>query len=280
MTDYLYAFRERFHPLHHLRRHGFSRAVLRAMDLPIWATLPCVDWRVRVRLVRHAALFAMKCGGEPQVIELFRKISATVAITSFWDIGANIGSYVWFVKSLSPEAQVRMFEPDPDNVWLVQQTLRRAALNGIVLRDVAVSDCGGTKRFERDMIAGSTGNLDDGGNTFSWQQWHAATEPIIVRTVTIDDERRNQTQPVDLIKIDVEGHEETVVRGGRCTIEKDQPILIFECFHGGAEIIEYLSRIGYWVGDAERMSDDPGKTTNFLALPPRHRLQLNQLRRS
>jgi FkbM family methyltransferase len=85
----------------------------------------------------------------------------------FWDIGANVGCYTWLTKSMAPKAEARMYEPDPDNVWLVEQTLRRAALTGIVLRDVAVSDGRGAKRFERDMIAGSTGNLGDGGDTFS-----------------------------------------------------------------------------------------------------------------
>ena len=50
MSRYIYSVRERFHPLNHLRRHSLSRAVLRAMDVPIWATLPGIDWRVRVRL--------------------------------------------------------------------------------------------------------------------------------------------------------------------------------------------------------------------------------------
>ena len=278
MSRYIYSVRERFHPLNRLRRHALSRAVLRAMDVPIWATLPGIDWRVRVRLVRHLALFALKWGAEPQVIELFRALIATVGIRTFWDIGANIGYYAWLVKGLSPGAQVRMFEPDPDNVRLVRQTLRRTALTEIVVREVAVSDSPGAKRFKRDTIAGSTGTLDDGGDTFSSRQWHAAAAPVIVSAVTVDGERSAQVYPIDLLKIDVEGHEEAVVRGGRRTIETDQPILIFECFHGGGEITEYLSRIGYWVGDAERMSDELGRATNFLALPPRHRPLLDRLR--
>jgi len=278
VSGHLYRFRERFHPLNHLRRHALSRAVLRAMDVAIWATLPGVDRKVRLRLVRHAALFALKWGGEPQVIELFRAVSATVGVTTFWDIGANIGYYAWLVKSLSPGVQVRMFEPDPDNIWLVQQTLQRAALTGIVLRDVAVSDSEGAKRFERGMITGSTGNLGEEETTFSWRLWHAATESVIVSAVTVDDERREQVNPVDLIKIDVEGHEEAVVRGGRWTIEHDQPTLIFECFHGGAEIIDFLRRLGYRIADAERLDEPLTTTSNFLALPPRHRASFDRLR--
>jgi FkbM family methyltransferase len=280
VSDYLYRFRECFHPLNYLRRHAFSRNVLRVMDIPIWTKLPGVDWRVRVRLVRHASAFLLPGGIEPGIMGLFSSIAREIGIRTFWDIGANMGYYAWLVKSLSPGTQVRMFEPDPDNVWLVQQTLRQAGLTGMVVREVAVSEVQGAKRFERDMIAGSTGNLDSGGDTFSSREWHAAAEPVIVSAVTMDDERSEQAYPVDLIKIDVEGHEEAVVHGGRGTIEKDQPILIFECFHGGGEITEYLSRIGYWIGDAERMSDELDGATNFLALPPRHRPLLDRLRQS
>ncbi len=71
-----------------------------------------------------------------------------------------------------------------------------------------------------------------------------------------------------------------MIRGGLRTIEKDQPILIFECSHGGSEITEFLSGLGYWVGDAERMSDDLGGAINFLALPPRHRALRHRLRKA
>jgi hypothetical protein len=48
-----------------------------------------------------------------------------------------------------------------------------------------------------------------------------------------------------MIKIDVEGHEENVIRGGEETINEDQPIVIFECFHSGTEIIPKLRSMGY-----------------------------------
>ncbi len=40
MSRWLYCVRERFHPLNYLWRHAFSRKVLRAMNIPVWAKLP------------------------------------------------------------------------------------------------------------------------------------------------------------------------------------------------------------------------------------------------
>ena len=52
MNGCLYGLRDRFHPLNRLRRHSFSRKVLRIMDIPVWTKLPGVGWKVRARLVQ------------------------------------------------------------------------------------------------------------------------------------------------------------------------------------------------------------------------------------
>ena len=279
MSDYLYRFRDRFHPLNHLWRHPLSRKVLRAMDIPLWATLPGVDWKVRVRLVRHASAFLLPGGVEPNILALFRAIAKEIGIRTFWDVGANVGYYTWLTKSLAPGAEVRMFEPDADNALLIRETMRRTGANGIVLREVAVSDVQGQQRFVCDELSGSTGGIEGTESIFSERQWSVSGQTILVDTVTLDQER-SRAETVDLIKIDVEGHEEAVIRGGSETLERDQPILIFECFHGATEITGFLYRLGYWVGDAERMTDDLGEATNFLALPSRHRPLLEQLRKA
>ena len=90
-----------------------------------------------------------------------------------------------------------------------------------------------------------------------------------VQTVTVDEERKF-TEAVDLIKIDVEGHEEMVIQGARATIESDLPILIFECFHGGGQIASVLQQWRYWIGDADCMDNPLPSTTNFVALPIQH----------
>jgi FkbM family methyltransferase len=277
MNSCLNRIRDRFHPLNHLRRHAFSREILRAMDIPVWRKLPGVDWKVRVRLVSHASAFLLPGGVEPAILGLFSAVAREIGIRTFWDVGANVGYYTWLTKSIAPKAEGRMFEPDADNAALIRETMHRTPLNGIVLREVAMSDTQNRMTFVRDKVSGSTGGIQETLGTFSQDQWGVVGPTITVDTVTLDQERA-RAGAVDLLKIDVEGHEEAVVRGGQRTIEKDQPILIFECSHGGTEITGFLSRLGYWVGDAERMSDELGGATNFLALPPRHRALRDRLR--
>ena len=276
MSRYLYRIRDRLHPLNRLRRHALSRAILRAIDVPIWASLPGMRWKVKVRLVRHACFFVLSDGVEPGVSALVSAIGRQFGIRSFWDIGANIGYYTWLVKSIAPAAKVRMFEPDPDNLALVRATICRAALLGITVREVAVSDRRGGRCFGRDWVSGSTGGILGGGVSYSEREWGVPASTVTVGAVSLDDERA-AAGAVDLIKIDVEGHEEAVIRGGIETIRRDQPILIFECFHGGSEIINALQPLGYVFIDAERMAADVCTTTNFLALPKRHHAALDEL---
>jgi FkbM family methyltransferase len=277
VSCYLYQVRERFHPLNLLRRHKLSRAVLSAIDIPIWVKLPGVRWKAKVRLVRHASFFILSGGVEPGVSALFRAIGRQFGIQSFWDVGANVGYYSWLVKSIAPEAKVRMFEPDPDNLALLRKTMRRAELSEIVVREVAVSDARGRRRFARDEVSGSTGGIEENAITYSERHWGVQSGLLEVDTVSLDDEGAS-CGAVDLIKIDVEGHEEAVIRGALGTIRRDQPIVIFECFHGGTEIIRTLAPLGYSFIDADGTGGDLGTATDFLALPKRHSAALEELR--
>lgn len=277
MSGYLYQVRERFHPLNALRRHKLSRAVLSAVDIPIWVKLPGVRWKAKVRLVRHASFFILGGAVEPGIAALFTAIGRQFGIQSFWDVGANVGYYSWLVKSVAPEAKVRMFEPDPENLALVRETMRRTDLSEIVVREVAVSDARGRRRFARDEVSGSTGGIEENAINYSERHWGVQSGLLEVDTVSLDDERAS-CGAVDVIKIDVEGHEEAVIRGALDTIRRDQPIVIFECFHGGAGIIRTLAPLGYSFIDAERMDNELGVATNFLALPKRHSAALEELR--
>jgi FkbM family methyltransferase len=270
--------RDRFHPLYHLRRYPLSRKLLSAVDIPIWAKLPGVNWKVRVRFIRHASLFMLSNGAEPGILTLFRLIQRQIGIRSFWDVGANLGYYSWIIKSADSKSQVRMFEPETENLSLIRATIRRVGLVDITVRDVAVSDASGQRCFVRDEVSGTTGGIAESGNTFSQIHWNVTGAAQTMNTVSLDEERANSRE-ADLIKIDVEGHEEAVIRGARQTIRDDQPILIFECFHGGNEIADFLGSLGYWIGNAETLEDDLKNACNFLALPARHRGKLDRMRR-
>ena len=174
-----------------------------------------------------------------------------------------------------------MFEPDVDNLALLRATVKRAKLRGVFLRPVAASDRTGQREFIRDPISGATGGIASTATNvdqrmFSERQWNVSGEKTMVDAITLDEERR-LGGPVDLIKIDVEGHEEAVIAGAIKTIESDQPTIIFECFHGGAEISKCLVALGYVILDVSCSEPSP-RTDNFLALPRRQQNALPTLR--
>jgi len=94
--------------------------------------------------------------------------------------------------------------------------------------------------------------------------------------VTLDTFRQI-ARPPELIKIDVEGHESAVIRGARRTLSEDRPILIFESFARDPVLFTILDTLGYQLFDAESMTSDLQKTTNFLALPNRHTCRFQEL---
>ena len=65
-----------------------------------------------------------------------------------------MGYYSWVIKSIEPKAEVRMFEPETENLSLIRETIRRRSLGDITVRDVAVSDASGQRCFVRDEVSG------------------------------------------------------------------------------------------------------------------------------
>jgi len=259
-----------------LRGYRLTRAALKACDVRVWVGLSGVPWSVNARLVSHASFFVLSRGPEPGINALIESLSREFGVESYWDVGANFGYYGWLVKSFSPNARIRMFEPDPANNLLVRATLSRTRLDNVTIREVAVSDHAGTTMFMRDEVSGLTGAIAANDETFSQRRWGVTGNRITVETVRLDDERRDAGH-VDLLKIDVEGHEGAVLKGAMTTMRLDRPFVIFECFHHGAEMIELLKTLDYDFADAERASDVTPLTTNFVAVPAQHRKRFNSL---
>ncbi len=151
MESRLLTIGDRFHPLNRLRRNRAGRAILKACDLLVWVTMPGVHFKVRARLFRHLRIFCSTAGAEPGIVALFRTLASCLGIRSFWDIGANVGYYSWLVKSLAPSAEIRMFEPEADNVMLIRQTIARTPLSLVACN----SDIGIAFMYHEACVKGS-----------------------------------------------------------------------------------------------------------------------------
>jgi FkbM family methyltransferase len=153
------------------------------------------------------------------------------------DIGANQGGYVWHLKPLV--RLVVAFEPLPPML----ATLRKIYAREIQTEGVVLSDREGEIEirypvgdFERATVAVS--------NHLADQREVCA---LAVQAKTLDSYR---FQNVSFVKIDVEGHEEAVLRGGMETLTRETPNLIIEieerhCPGSLQRVSNLLKEIGY-----------------------------------
>ncbi len=141
---------------------------------------------------------------------------------SVLDIGANIGYYALMELALvAPNGRLIAVEPSPANVALLKRNL---ALNGradVEVHQAAVSDAPGKRRFFLSQMS----NL----NTFHGEATaHLSGTSIEVETTTVPALMKGR--PLDLLRMDVEGHEVEVIDGLLPAIEAGAlaPMIIFE----------------------------------------------------
>jgi len=134
---------------------------------------------------------------------------------NFYDIGSNWGYFTFYAASNHDRLTIQAFEPFPSSYADLVSCIRQAGLADIVTcHNCALSDQDG-EAFIRlpDQLHSGLAELTADPN---------ATRIIIRRLDSL------RLAPPDLIKLDVEGHEIEVLRGGRETLQASWPFLIFE----------------------------------------------------
>lgn len=262
--------RERFHPLFYARKSSIGRFAIRAIDQPAWLSIPAVGFKVRGRLVTHGLAFGMTGSQEPNAEALVFECLRQLNIRSFWDVGANIGHYAWLAKSTSPDLELVLFEPLPANAMLIRDTLNRYHFPKATLIAAGASDGSGTGTLLANSLAGATSTLEPTkDSTFEERHWGVAAKSLTIPLVSIDDERARHG-PVDFMKIDVEGHEKSVLAGACKTIASDQPVLFIECFHAHHPCLNVLEAQGYRFISADHLTEECGEETgNYFCFPQR-----------
>jgi len=153
------------------------------------------------------------------------------------DIGANLGLFTYFLARYSPH--VYAFEPNP----LPLRILRSVADRNVTVVEMAVSDR--TGEAELLVPRGPRGWSSNGARIEPTQGSGGAR--VTVRCSRIDD---LGYRDVGFIKIDVEGHEKSVLMGARETLARDRPNLFLESeyAHVGAgihEVFELMRGLDY-----------------------------------
>jgi FkbM family methyltransferase len=135
------------------------------------------------------------------------------------DIGANMGSLsLALAKQAGAHGKVYSFEPGPT---LATRFRRNVELNPqfkqtIILSEIGLSDQPGRLFYNEDSQNRGNGGL-------------LGTSGQSVEVITVDEfARRTELKRLNFVKIDVEGMELEVLKGGLETWKQFQPVLFFE----------------------------------------------------
>ena len=137
------------------------------------------------------------------------------------DVGANLGLYTAaMANAVGAAGTVWAFEPAPATVGLLRRTVELNRMHQVNVQSSAVSEHMGTVGFA--LKERSEDNAVSAGG--------AAGENFVeVPSVTLDRmAREHQWRDVDLLKLDVEGHEIAALRGAAEFLRAQSPLVMFE----------------------------------------------------
>jgi FkbM family methyltransferase len=150
------------------------------------------------------------------------------------DVGANKGVYTYFLSRLS--AHVFAYEPNPKFTPILTPVVGPK----VTLFEAALSDRDGeatlTIPINRKGESNNAASLESG-------KFICEVKPITVAVRRLD---RAGHPDVGFVKIDVEGHEEAVIRGAAGTLTDQRPTLLveIETFHRKVDIRQTFALIG------------------------------------
>lgn len=136
------------------------------------------------------------------------------------DVGANIGGFTIPFSRFA--RKVHAFEPIPETADHLDQNLVQNNITNVIVHRVGLSDVPGVLYPHRTADAGSTSL----GET---QENQSETVPV----TTLDD--CFGSTKISFMKIDVEGMEISVLRGGKKLIAASRPVIFFEIQKGNMD---------------------------------------------
>ncbi len=143
------------------------------------------------------------------------------------DVGANIGLYCLGLSQLAPDGRVYAFEPSPGALQWLRRNLEANDVTNVEVVEAAVSDRVGTVGFH-DVPFFTAGSFTADESS------HLASEAVgstlvEVPCTTLDAfVESSGVERVDVIKIDVEGAELSVLEGAKGILDQHRPTVVME----------------------------------------------------
>lgn len=188
---------------------------------------------------------AFKARFRDQVAELRAIKRAVRPDDTVCDIGANKGSYTYWLSRWVPRGRVIAFEPQVELATYLQLACVRLGMKNVTVEAKAVYSQSGT------LGLFIPGGKDSPGATLSAK----AASPeggrrVSVPVVALDEYFPSETR-IGVLKIDVEGAEQGVFEGAKRILTQHSPLLVFECenryLEAGSvlDVFRFLEGLGY-----------------------------------
>jgi FkbM family methyltransferase len=144
-----------------------------------------------------------------------------------WDLGAHFGFFtVGLAFAVGADGEVAGFEPDPVSFARCQRHIRMNRLANVRLFHAAVS----AEPGDADLLLYGDAGLSTSHLAYPGESGVGATR-FRVRTVRLDDlVAAGEIRPPRLVKVDVEGHGASALRGAGKTVERHRPAIVMS-FH-------------------------------------------------
>jgi FkbM family methyltransferase len=162
------------------------------------------------------------------------------------DVGANKGSYLYWLSRSVGSGTVVAFEPQPELANYLRTHCAPAGLANVTVEAAGVSDRQGELMLHVPGDTTSPGaSLEDA--VLKSERCRSYTVPVL----RLDDYFRNRKRRIAAMKIDVEGHELAVLRGAQEILDTDGPCLVVECERrhlatgSVEEVMQHVIALGY-----------------------------------
>ena len=145
------------------------------------------------------------------------------------DAGGYVGDTALLFSSYT-DKNIHVFEASPSNMDIIRETIRLNHLDNIVPVSKALGEKSGTATFSLGERNSCNSLVERPGYNY--------LDHIEVPVVTLDDYVRENNIEVGLIKVDIEGGEQLLLRGAVETIRTQHPILLISIYHSANDFFE------------------------------------------
>ena len=145
------------------------------------------------------------------------------------DAGGYVGDTALLFSSYTDKS-IHVFEVSPSNMDIIRETIRLNQLENIVPVSKALGEKSGTATFSLGERNSCNSLVERPGYNYP--------NHIEVPVITLDDYVRENNLEVGLIKVDIEGGEQLLLKGAVETIRTQHPILLISIYHSANDFFE------------------------------------------